>query len=127
MSPRTYIVTTLAAVAVLVIAAVPALPHHGWGGNSEELVLSGTVVTSVSLAGPHASMQVRDADGQVWDVTLAPAPRSHAAGLRDDLIPVGDEVRLEGQRNDDASRFEIKTRRVTWKGQNYDVYPAPRR
>jgi hypothetical protein len=72
-------------------------------------------------------MQIRDDEGQVWDVTLAPAPRSHAAGLRDGLIPVGAEVRLEGQRNDDPESFEIKTRRVTWNGQNYDVYPSPGR
>jgi hypothetical protein len=126
MVSRLSVIAVGAAVVVL-LAAGTARAHHGWGGNSEELVLSATVVTTVSLAGPHATMQVRDADGQVWDVTLAPAPRSHAAGLRDGLIPVGDQVRLEGQRNDDPERFEIKTRRVTWKGQNYDVYPAPRR
>jgi hypothetical protein len=117
----------LGGMAALALLAIPASAHHGWSGNDEELVLTGTVVSSVSLAGPHGSMQVRDDAGQVWDVTLAPAPRSHAAGLRDGLIPVGAEVRLEGQRNDDPESFEIKTRRVTWNGQNYDVYPSPGR
>jgi hypothetical protein len=126
MSSR-ILVLGLGGMAALALLAVPATAHHGWSGNDEELVLSGTVVSSVSLAGPHGSMQIRDDEGQVWDVTLAPAPRSHAAGLRDGLIPVGAEVRLEGQRNDDPERFEIKTRRVTWNGQNYDVYPSPGR
>jgi hypothetical protein len=126
MSSR-ILVLGLGGMAALALLAVPATAHHGWSGNDEELVLSGTVVSSVSLAGPHGSMQIRDDEGQVWDVTLAPAPRSHAAGLRDGLIPVGAEVRLEGQRNDDPESFEIKTRRVTWNGQNYDVYPSPGR
>jgi hypothetical protein len=119
-----FAITALGAVA---LSGLPASAHHGFGGNTQELVLSGTVVTSVSLAGPHATMRVRDAKGQVWDVTLAPAPRTAATGLKQDLIPVGAEVRLEGLRNDDPKRFEIKTRRVIWNGRNFDVYPTSQR
>jgi hypothetical protein len=97
--------------------------HHGWSGNTEPLVLTATVVSSVSLTGPHATMKVRDNKGQTWDVTMAPAPRTSAAGLKEGMIPVGAEVRLEGRRNADSKRFEIKTRRVTWNGRNFDVYP----
>jgi hypothetical protein len=117
----------IAAIGTVTLLALPALAHHGFGGNTQELVLTGTVVTTVSLAGPHATMRVRDAKGQVWDVTLAPAPRTAATGLREDLIPVGAEVRLEGLRNNDPKRFEIKTRRVIWNGRNFDVYPTSQR
>lgn len=116
-------VTAAAAAATLACYAVPATGHHGWSGNNERLELSGTVVTGVSLSGPHASMEIRDSEGRVWDVTLAPAPRTHRAGLDEDVVPVGAEVSLVGQRNDDPSVLEIKTRRVTYDGTNYDVYP----
>jgi hypothetical protein len=96
--------------------------HHGWGGNTQDIELAGTVVRSVSLNGPHASMQIEDADGQLWNITLAPAPRTHRAGLREEMIPLGSEIKVMGRRNDDASVFEIKTRRVTWEDQNFDVY-----
>lgn len=109
-------------VALGALAALPAVAHHGWGGNGQAIELSGTVVAAVDLSGPHATMQIRDAEGQVWDITLAPAPRTARTGLDADAVPVGAEVTISGQRNDDASKFEIKTRRVTHAGTNYDVY-----
>ena len=110
-------------VALGALAALPAVAHHGWGGNGQPIELSGTVVAAVDLSGPHATMQIRDAEGQVWDVTLAPAPRTARAGLDADAVPVGAEVTVTGQRNDDPAKFEVKTRRVTHAGKSYDVYP----
>lgn len=106
-----------------VLLAASAAAHHGWGGNNQPFELTGTVVTPVDLSGPHATMQVRDADGQVWDITLAPAPRTARAGLAEDTLAVGAEVTLTGMRNDNPERFEVKTRRVAHDGTNYDVYP----
>lgn len=103
--------------------AVPAVAHHGWGGNGQPIELSGTVVAAVDLSGPHATMQIRDAQGQLWDITLAPAPRTARTGLDAEAVPVGATVTVTGQRNDDAAKFEVKTRRVTHAGKNYDVYP----
>ena len=68
-------------------------------------------------------MRVRAADGQVWDVTLAPGPRTDRAGLKPGIIPRGAQVTISGHRNRDAKRFEIKTERVTWNGKTFDVYP----
>lgn len=112
--------------AVLALAAWPAAAHHGWGGNTQPIELSGTVVSAVDLSGPHATMKIRDADGQVWDLTLAPAPRTARAGLDDKAVPVGANVTISGMRNDDPSRFEVKTRRVTYEGTHFDVYPPQR-
>lgn len=108
---------------VIAMSGSAALAHHGWGGNTQPMKLSGTVVNPVSLSGPHATMKVRDAAGRVWDITLAPAPRTHRSGLRNGAPPAGAAVTLEGMRNADPARFEMKTRRVTWNGQNYDPYP----
>ena len=115
--------STLGFVTGAVLLSVSAYAHHGWGGNSQPFEITGTVVAPVDLSGPHATMQVRDADGQVWDITLAPAPRTARANLREDTLAIGDQVTLTGMRNDDQSRFEMKTRRVSHQGTNYDVYP----
>jgi hypothetical protein len=113
----------LLAAAVLVSAA-PVLAHHGWGGYSDqEFELSGTVSTPVSLAGPHATMKIKAADGQVWDITLAPPPRTSAAGLKVNTIPVGTQVTVHGHRHKDPKRFEIKTERVMVNGKVFNVYP----
>lgn len=106
------------------LSALPALAHHGWAGNSdEEFELTGTVERGVSLAGPHATMQIRAADGKVWDLTLAPPARTERAGLKEGIIPVGAAVTIHGHRNRDANRLEVKTERVTWNGRTFNVYP----
>jgi hypothetical protein len=117
---------SLIALGTFGLCASTATAHHGWGGNNEPFQLTGTVVAQVDLSGPHATMQVRDADGQIWNITLAPAPRTARAGLSEDTLAIGAEVTLSGMRNDDSSKFEVKTRRVTHQGTNYDVYPPQR-
>jgi hypothetical protein len=115
----------LAAMLALVVlgssAAVSA--HHGWGGyHDEEFELTGTVESAVSLAGPHATMRVR-ADGNVWDVVLAPAARTERAGLKNGMIPAGSKVTVHGHRHRDANKYEVKTERVTVGDKVYNVYP----
>ena len=111
------------AAAALAAAALPASAHHGWSGQgTEEFELVGTVESGVSLAGPHATMKVR-AEGQVWDITLAPGARTERAGLKEGVIPVGAQVTIHGHRSRDPKRFEVKTERVTWNGRTFNVYP----
>ena len=108
---------------ILALSVFPASAHHGWAGNSDqEFQLTGVVERGVSLAGPHATMKVR-ADDKVWDITLAPPARTQRAGLKEGTIPVGATVTIHGHRNRDLSRFEVKTERVTWNGQTFNVYP----
>ena len=103
--------------------SLPAIAHHGWGGYGEaQFDLTGTVETPVSLAGPHATMRIR-ANGQVWDVVLAPSARTERAGLKEGIIPVGAQVTASGHRHRDAKKFEIKTERLTWNGRVFAVYP----
>ena len=117
-------VVFLALFVSLAVAAPPVVAHHGWAGNDGgEIEISGEVVSPVSLAGPHAAFQLRDADGKVWNITLAPGPRTYRAGLREGVIPVGATVTVQGARNADPEVFEAKTRRVIWEDQIFDVYP----
>lgn len=112
------------ALLAVLLSPLPALAHHGWGGNEEkEFEISGAVVTGVSLAGPHATMKIKDAQGQVWDITMAPPFRTQQAGLKEGLIPIGSNVTIHGHRNKDPKKFEIKTERVTFNGKVYNVYP----
>lgn len=115
---------SLCALVMLAVSAVPVSAHHGWGGNVDETSdLTGVVVTSVSLAGPHATMKIRVGE-QVWDMTLAPPAATERAGLKEGMIPVGATVTVHGNRNRDPKRFEMKCTRVTWNGKTYDVYPG---
>ena len=105
------------------LSGLPAWGHHGWAGNAdEEFQLTGTVESGVSLAGPHATMKIR-ADGKVWDLTLAPPAATTRAGLKEGVIPVGATVSINGHRNRDPKRLEVKTERVMWNGQTFNVYP----
>lgn len=116
------VLATGAAVVLVAALSVPASAHHGWGGNaSEESEVTGTL-EMVSLAGPHATMKVRAGD-QLWDITLAPPARAQRAGLRESSIPIGSIVTVRGHRNKTASRFEMKSERVTWNNEVFDVYP----
>jgi hypothetical protein len=108
----------------VVLSPLPAIAHHGWGGYlDQEFEISGVVETPVSVAGPHATMKIRAADGKVWDVTLAPPFRTQQAGLKEGIIPIGAKVTAHGHRHRDANRLEIKTERVTWGNRVFNVYP----
>jgi hypothetical protein len=123
MHPKLSLSIGLGILAVALLAP-PASAHHGWGGNlDEEFEITGTVVTGLSLAGPHATMQIRASDGQVWDLTLAPPARTERAGLKEGVIPADATVMIHGHRNREPKRFEIKTERVTWNGKTFNVYP----
>jgi hypothetical protein len=117
---------TLAGAALVAIVSLPlpASAHHGWGGYSDQdFEISGTVESPVSVAGPHAALKIRAADGKIWDVVLAPPARTQRAGLKDGIIPLGAKVTAHGHRHRDAGRFEIKTERLSWGDRVFNVYP----
>ena len=105
-------------IAALASSAIPVLAHHGWGGNEDkEFEISGTVVSSVSLAGPHVTMKMKDDKGNVWDLTLAPPFMTERAGLKDGSFAIwkgpivgsdGKEVLKKDQVADDAFLGGIK-------------------
>ena len=112
------------AACLLGLMAQGASAHHGWSGNTAgEIEVTGVVETGVSLSGPHGTMQIRDDEGNLWDITLAPGPRTHRAGLKQNTVAVGDTVTVQGQRNEDMDTYEAKVRRVIWKDKEFDVYP----
>ena len=112
-----------AAVAAVSALTLPASAHHGWGGNVDQVTeMTGMVVESVKLAGPHATMRI-EADGKTWDLTLAPPARTSSSGLKANAIPVGSMVTVLGNKNRNPQRFEMKTIQVRWGDKKYTVYP----
>lgn len=113
----------LAGLAVVAVLTNPVMAHHGWGGQAqEETTLTGTLAAPVSLAGPHATMKLKTADGQVWDITMAPPNRTSGSGLKEGIIPLGATVTVRGHRNKTANRFEVKTEVVQWNNRTFEVY-----
>jgi len=112
------------ALVAVVLPSPSLIAHHGWGGYLDaEFEISGTVESSVSLAGPHATMTIKGTDGHVWNLVLAPPPRTQQAGLKDGMIPVGTKVTAHGHRHRDNDRYEVKTERLTWGDRVFNVYP----
>jgi hypothetical protein len=114
----------IGSLAALALNSGLALAHHGWADTEEEqFELTGVVVKTVSFAGPHAYLQIRDKEDTVWTITLAPPTRTERYGLKEDTIPLGAEITASGHRSKDPKRYEVKTERVHYQGTVYNVYP----
>jgi hypothetical protein len=110
-------------IVFLLLSSLAASAHHGWEGyRTEDFQISGTVESGVSHAGPHASLKIR-VDGQLWNVVLAPPPRTERAGLKAGMIPVGAQVTAYGHRHRDSKTLEIKAERLRWNDRVFNVYP----
>ena len=118
-----WIVMLAGLVLVAATVAAPASAHHGWSEyQDDQFEITGTLETPVSLAGPHATAQIK-VGGQVWDLVFAPSPRTASAGLEEGVVPVGDEVTASGHRHRDAQQLEVKVERLTWNETVFNVYP----
>ena len=107
------------------LAALPtsgARAHHGWrwteDGNFE---LTGLIKT-VRLGNPHGVLTV-DADGEIWTVEIGQPWRNERAGLTDEMLTIGREVTISGQRAADPADKKVKAERVIIDGELYNLYP----
>lgn len=102
------------------LAATPALAHHGWSGydNSKPVTLAGTV-TEVSYTYPHATIKL-DVSGKTWLAVLAPPSRMSSRGISGGAIIVGAKATVDGyvSRDDDA---EMRAERITLDGKAYEL------
>lgn len=110
------------AAAIVVLTAIAAFAHHGWGWAEEEQTeLTGKVV-SVVVAPPHPSLDVEAADG-LWKIELGNPRQTERAGFDDMSAKPGDEVVVLGNRSLDANEKRMKAVRITVAGKVYDIYP----
>lgn len=114
--------TAFAALALTLFISLPAAAHHGWGWTSDEwFELTGTI-TEVYVGNPHATLEV-EAEGQVWEIDLAPLSRTLNSGFDEDVVDIGDVVTLIGHRATDPKEFHMKAVRVIIGEATFDVYP----
>lgn len=114
---RRTILTGLAA-----LAAGPTLAHHGWrwtdGGKFE---LTG-VVTHAQLGNPHGVLTI-EAEDELWAVEVGQPWRNERAGLTDDLLSVGMEMTVIGERHADPAELRMKAEAIVIAGETYPLYP----
>jgi len=89
----------LITAAALLLAAAPALAHHGWSGydSTKELTLDGTI-KEYGYEHPHGHVRL-EAPGKTWVVTLAPPSRMQNRGLPADNLKAGTRARVVGYPN----------------------------
>jgi len=110
------------ALAAAALGGGPVLAHHGWrwteDGNFE---LTGLIKT-VRLGNPHGVLTI-DAEGEIWTVEIGQPWRNDRAGLKDEMLAVGREVTISGQRAADPGDKKMKAERVIIDGELYNLYP----
>jgi hypothetical protein len=110
------------AALLLVLAAIPALSHHGWAWTADGFFELEGVIAEIYIGNPHATLDV-DVEGETWRVELAPPSRTIAAGFTEDVAKKGDEVTAIGHRSRDSNERRMKAVRLVIGGKTYDVYP----
>lgn len=108
---------------VLGTSAPTVLAHHGWSWAEEaQTTLEGTI-QEISMAPPHPSLRIRDAQGASWQIDLGNPNQTARSGFTGESAKVGDAITILGNRNKDASKKHMKAVRITVGGKQYDMYP----
>lgn len=106
----------------LLLLAIQARAHHGWGwATADEFEISG-VITAVRLGNPHGELTL-DVQGETWVVEVGQPWRNERAGLTDDMLSVGRSVTVHGQRSARANERLVKAEWVMIDGKRYVLYP----
>lgn len=112
----------LLALVVSTCLAQDVLAHHGWGwATAEEFELTGQI-TQVRLGNPHGEVTL-DVAGETWVVEVGQPWRNARAGLREDLLRVGQVITAHGHRSSREGERVMKAERVVIAGQSYNLYP----
>jgi hypothetical protein len=107
---RTRILTLVAILAGLSLAAAPLVAHHAFSAEfdaNKQVILKGTV-TKMEWINPHAwlHIDVKEADGKVtaWDIELGPPNALIKRGWNSSSIPKGLAVVVEGYQSKDGAK-----------------------
>ena len=109
------------AFAAVLLAPLPAAAHHGWSGqyNLHVTTLEGQI-QAVRYRDPHAEIELMD-HGQKWTITLAPTERMSSRGVTQAALKVGETVKINGHRNLDMTRYEVKANDITIDGKTTSI------
>ncbi|OYX34329.1 MAG: hypothetical protein B7Y99_05645 [Caulobacterales bacterium 32-69-10] len=108
-------------LAAALLAPLPAAAHHGWSGqdNAKLTTLEGKIA-AVRYRNPHGEIDMMQGN-QKWTVTLAPIARMGARGLPETALKVGDTVTVNGHRNLDMAKWEMKANDITVGGKKTEL------
>ena len=106
-------------LAALSVFAMPSMAHHGWSFYDTDIEIDVTVVT-LMLINPHDRFIGKDAEGQEWNLLLAPPARNRRFGFGPDNISIGDEVMIVGRRH--PSKYEAKVHYIVRDGERIYTY-----
>lgn len=111
------LVVALAAATAL---AVPALAHHGWGSYdaANPVTLKGPI-KKAEFVNPHVHLDI-DAEGKMWELTLAPPFRMNNRGAIDSLFPVGRVVTAYGYKSK-VRDGEMRAEWIEVEGKRYEL------
>jgi hypothetical protein len=111
---------TVAVALAAIVAAAPALAHHGWGSYDANKVLSFEAnVLESTYSFPHGEV-VLLSEGKRWRCVLAPPSRMEARGLTKEDIAVGKTIKVEGYPSK-AHDDEMRVERVTVRGRAIEM------
>ena len=99
------VLTATALTVSLLVSARTAFAHHGWGGYKTDVEFR-AVISELKLGNPHDRLIATDAEGQQWNLLLAPPARNRRFGFDENSLAVGDEIELFGRRH--PKRQEVK-------------------
>jgi hypothetical protein len=104
----------------VVLGALPAAAHHGWGGYdaSRPLDLTG-VVKRLTFENPHGMLHLAVADKE-WEIVLAPPARMVNRGLEQAMIKLGDTVQVYGYPSR-TNPDELRAERITVAGKTTEL------
>ena len=105
MSVKTTFLSSVLAIISFVLVS-PALAHHGWSYYKERIEMTVTI-KELKLGNPHDRLVATDADGQEWNLLLAPPARNRRFGFTEDTLQVGDEIELFGQKHPDKREVKV--------------------
>lgn len=112
-------IVSIATIAASLILTAPAMAHHGWSYYKDQIEMMVTI-KELKLGNPHDRLIAIDADGQEWNLLLAPPARNRRFGFTEDTLSVGDEIELFGQKH--PKKFEMKVHYINIDGVNVYTY-----
>lgn len=114
---------SLSAAALGALTFGAATAHHGWSGYVETVQFD-VEITEIRFQNPHDSLGGTDANGESWDLLLAPPQRNRRFGFGRDDFTLGQKVTVIGDRSEDDR--EAKVHQI-WAGDEriYEYMYAP--
>ena len=106
----------------MALTASAALAHHGWRWtDGDQFELTGTIVHA-DLGNPHGVLSI-DAGEEVWAAEVGQPWRNDRAGLTDEMMSVGREITVIGERATDPEQLRMKAEVVVVDGTRHVLYP----